>query len=509
MPEISILFTPENGKYVEKVKLPDDTIKDLHIDELISEITSVKKEYQLEDYFFTPLRDLDTIHYRQEISKNIEKANVFEALKFFGNLMSKVHSMTKLINELYYEENKYGWLLEAVLTYCNVLYSLNNLLNSKEITASGLKLLGEYLSKYISSEAFQNMSSEAKRLKEEISNLTYILIIEPGKFTVKPFDDEREYTSVIEEIFGKFNDEECSEEYKFDIVKATGMTHIEAKITEFLKKLYPEPFEKLKNFYERYLNFIDETIVNFEREVQFYISYFEFISNLKSKGLKFCYPSFTKDILTVNDAFDIVLASKEKLTSRIVCNDIFLKPEEKMIIITGPNQGGKTTYARMFGLIHYIASLGLPVPASYAEVLLPSGIYTHFERREDVKSEKSKLEEELFRLRKIIEEIDEESIVILNEPFSSAALHDAIELSEKIIREIIEKNVTAVWVTFLDTLTKLDKKIVSMVALVSADDPTIRTFKVTRKDADGKAYAISLAEKYGLTYEKIKGRFSI
>ena len=94
----------------------------------------------------------------------------------------------------------------------------------------------------------------------------------------------------------------------------------------------------------------------------------------------------------------------------------------------------------------------------------------------------------------------------MNEIFSSTTVHDALVLGTKVVDKVIELDLLCVMVTFVDELTLLGPSIVSMASTVNPDNPVERTFKIVRRPADGLAYAIALAEKYGLTYDQLRGR---
>jgi DNA mismatch repair ATPase MutS len=179
-----------------------------------------------------------------------------------------------------------------------------------------------------------------------------------------------------------------------------------------------------------------------------------------------------------------------------------------VLVVTGPNQGGKTTLARTIGQCSYLASLGCPVPAKRGSFTLPDAIYTHFDRQENLSSPHGKLHGELVRIHDILSQATPASLIIMNESFSSTTVSDALQIGSDIVRRIIKRDSTAVYVSFLDELGTVDPACVSMVAEVAADDPTRRTFTFTRRPADGLAYAAALATKHGLTYDILRQRIT-
>jgi DNA mismatch repair protein MutS len=504
---ISIL-SQRTGQEIERQEAPT-YFEDLHLDQIIDAITASKNDYDLKPFFYTPLRDVETIAFRHAVMQDMQDPTLMKYIKVFTENMSIVRSYLELREKIDFPYHKKGWFLEAALSYCEIITSLARNLALVDLKSQGLLAFRQYVSNYIQSSGFQSLLAETQEVKNALSQVRYGLIIQSGKFKVRKYEGENSnYTQEVEKIFEKFNQGDVKD-YRLRQNLESDMNHIEAIILDFVARLYPEPFAALDQFCERQSVFLDETILVFEREIQFYIVYLEFIATLARNGLAFCYPQISTNRREVyaEDAFDLALACALLRTRKpVICNDFSLEEPERIIVVSGPNQGGKTTFGRMFGQLHYLASLGCPVPGREARLFLFDQLFTHFERAEDIQNLRGKLQDDLVRIHNILDQATPNSILILNELFASTTLEDALFLSKEIMARVMDLDSLCLWVTFLDELSTLSEKTISMVSTVDPENPAVRTFKIIRKPANGLAYALSIVEKYHLTFEQIKER---
>ena len=502
----SVLFGREETP--QHTAIPD-FFGDLNLDQVVDAVTAGASEYDLRPFFQSPLASVDAIFFRHEVFRDLSNAKLFADVERFAASMRDVRVHTSLSEKLYYKLHKEGWFVRAIEIYCAAVQQFADDLACAPLASRGLVSLRDHLSSYVDSAGFKSLRDEGKRITEELSQLTYSVLVNDDSFTVRPFHNEAEYSAEVESTFEKFKQGAVASYLARYSNAPQDMNSIEAKVLEFVARLYPERFERLADYCKRQLHFVDGSIAVFDREIQFYISYLKLTTKLGRAGLPFCLSEMSnhsKDI-HCRDGFDIALALKLVSEGKsVVCNDFDMSGRERVIVVSGPNQGGKTTFARMFGQLHYLARLGCPVPCREARLFPFDQLFTHFERQEKVENLRGKLEDDLLRIRTIIDRTSPDSILVLNEIFTSTTIRDEIFLSRKIMEKIIARDLLCVWVTFVDELSTFSKQTVSVVSTVVPDQPALRTFRIERRGADGLAYAMAIAEKYGLTYDRVKER---
>lgn len=499
----AMAFDPSEEAREEPVFFPD-----LNLDQVIEAITAAKEEYDLKPFFYLPLKDVRQIRYRHDVFRDLEDPSLAACIRSFAQRMRAMREHLSRAQKLYYNYQKKRWFLDAVEIYCDAVADLLRDLELHPVRSRGFLGFRAYLQDYCRSERFLSLVEETKALQTDLSEVRYCVFIRNNTVRVHAYESLSDYTVAVERTFQKF-ESGATKDYRAKFPSWPEMNHVEARILDFVAKLHPEIFGRLDRFPEKQSDYLDETITRFDREIQFYIAYLEYLQPFRKAGLAFSYPrvSDTCRDIDVREGFDIALA-RELLKNHkpLVTNDFHLCSPETIFVVTGPNQGGKTTFSRTFGQLHYLAGIGCLVPGKEAQLFMPDNIFTHFEKEEELQNLRGKLLDDLVRIHAILERSTSKSVVIVNEIFSSTTLQDARSLSRVVMEKLMAKDLFCVWVTFLDELASLSEKTVSMVGTVDPEDPTVRTFKIVRRPPDGLTYALTLVERHRLTYQHIKER---
>lgn len=196
-----------------------------------------------------------------------------------------------------------------------------------------------------------------------------------------------------------------------------------------------------------------ESILSFfktlKNEIAFYVGCINLKNLIFSKNhpLSFPFPSCSiKRRFYFRNLYDICLLLR--LDKEIASNSLNVGGKNP-VIITGANQGGKSTFLRSIGIAQMMMQAGMPVPAECFSSEIYEGIFTHFKREEDRTMTSGKLDEELRRLSSIIDGMSSRSLILLNESFASTNESEASEIADQVVRSMADRGVRVFFVTHL------------------------------------------------------------
>jgi len=193
------------------------------------------------------------------------------------------------------------------------------------------------------------------------------------------------------------------------------------------------------------LNFL----VMLRTELAFYLGCVNLHDRLMELGEPMCFPvvaAASERRLASEGLYDISLALS--LGKQVVANDINAD-NKSLIIVTGANKGGKTTFLRSVGLSQMMMHCGMFVPARSFSANLCTGLFTHFKRKEDVSMESGKLDDELNRMSQIADHLSANSLVLFNEAFAATNEREGAEIARQIVAALSERQVKVIFVSHL------------------------------------------------------------
>lgn len=163
-----------------------------------------------------------------------------------------------------------------------------------------------------------------------------------------------------------------------------------------------------------------------------------------------------------------------------VGNDIDASGDQ-VVVVTGANRGGKSTFLRSLGQAQIMTQCGLFAPAAAFETNTKEAVFTHFKREEDTTMQSGKLDEELARMSAIIDHTRPGSLILFNESFASTNEREGSEIARQITHALIDAGISVVFVThlydFAHSLYSEDREH-SLFLRANREDEGHRTFKL-------------------------------
>ena len=563
MEQISLLH-PLNSKAVYRT-LTKEAVNDLSIDFLCEVLTKDTYERNsIKQLLINITDDEEVIKYRcdvfddflrfpqlrSDLSALLEKLDDLRELERFHN-DTEASSMWQLINRL-----------REMGGYVDYVTQIKTTLESIDIKSEGLLQLKSRVQAIYNDSGFPELRKDieetlakARRFKSITLGVNLDELLRPKTVGVISLNDKEFTDSGILKRFTKFANRESELHHGNDVsgfvsfhpanpstssfgfgkfvmgaqgdvnqVFSSELTGADP-LSDALKKVVTDILRRtvieIKSMLHKYVSIDGYSFISLMPEIIFYIRFAEFCDKIKEKNLPLCKAQVTdreERSCFISDIYNIKLAVKALNGEEvdIVTNEFSFDDNGRIYILTGPNRGGKTTITQAVGLAFLLAQNGIYVPASSMKFSPCDNIFTHFPADENDTVDLGRLGEESKRLSEIFGDATRYSLILLNESLATTNVAEGLYIAKDVVKAMRYLGVRSVFNTHMHDLARnLDEVNRSIegesviASMVTGVENGRRSFKVFIAPPQGVSYARDIAEKYGVTFEKIKATIDL
>ena len=563
--KFSLLYP--RGKTYEFTKIEDDAFHDLGLDVITKEVSSEPREQSIIANILSHLsEDPDVTNYRQD---------VFDDLKNLPDIREKISELFEKIefNKQYgvirksKDEVEGLWFLMHRLNqyrdYITCVDALKECLGDERIKSQGLKDYRSYIDEVYADAHFNELKKDLEKLTKETSEIQSVTIgmnlnsrLEATSMGIvsvnnKPFKKSnivsnfadgisgdkikegnewngdmhyrvvekqggQSFTGVMTEMIKATNPlvRSASSSTTTSIASGDGIANSPAQFDTVLNKMLDVMAKNLRRTLDKYAEMALSEVADVIPEFIYYIRFIDFLSKIEAKGFKLTKPKAVPkgDVsMQAKGFYNFKLAMNLLTPKDLVVNDLVFDNDHTIYILTGANRGGKTTATQGIGLLYALAQGGVYVPADSFEFAPADCIYTHFPADEDQTMDLGRLGEECIRFKEIFNEITDDSLILMNETFSTTSFEEGYYIACDSIKALLTKGARTIYNTHMHKLgidaedfSKDFKKKAS--SLIVKSDGGKRSFKLAIAPPEGSSYAADIAKKYGVTYEMLTGK---
>ena len=408
--------------------------------------------------------------------------------------------------------------------FINLLADLYAVLAAADLSSDGLVSLRGALATVLETPTYADLKRKLPALREPLQNIGSINIGINLDYELRPTSavllsinhrDEGGPRSLLGRLFGDEEDDfnelgGMRPPHRFPRDKKLRRFH---ELFQDVNDLMEQTARPVADALRRYVRTSSQTLLALEPELAFFVGAARMIERLQAQGIDFCQPEplpMSQRTAHIQGLVNLQLALAG---AQVVPSEVRFDDEGRIGVLTGPNSGGKTTYLRSVGLAQVVFQAGLFVPAAAARISPVASILTHFPRLET--RQQGRLAEEAERLRDIFAQMDDTSLVLLNETFSSTAFGEALYLAHDMLSGLSALGVRAIFATHLvevvDNFEEIEaavdahSRLYSLVAGIetNADGQPRPTYRITRRGPLGRSYAQEIARRYGISLQQI------
>lgn len=454
--------------------------------------------------------NIQVIAYRQQLFRELDTNSELKA--FFDYFKEKLD----ILNDLCQNDKNHTQGIEAdhrvrdlvVLSfYTELIKELSRRLDRINLTSSAMLNFKKIIAKISESEEFNKLSQSLGEISVVIESIKSITVgvnldaqLRPIEAGVVSFNSEY-YKSG--EWIDKLLRMDFSESQFSCIASMTRLSkklsfeenqQFRTAINNALDKVMTDAVKSARKSGFRALKEWAYDVLKLKEELDFIISAYRLMQSMNSAGGYYCYPVLKNDGSTaIYGLYHLVLAQKIPF-DQITLNDYILTPPHNTIILTGPNSGGKTIYTTAVAICYLLTGLGLPIPARKAEITPLSQIKLHFPSVNANQYKMGRLEEECKCLAEIQAELVPNTMIFMDETFSSTGAEEASMIAEQYIERLTAAGAKVLFSTHLHSLARslYDRPEISSLTV------ELGTYRVVKDSPNGSSCAERIAKQYGI-----------
>ncbi len=537
MEKFSLLY-PQNVQSSE-MTLNEEAINDLSVDYICEKLTGERYEQNIIKNIMIKIeRNPDIIRYRND---------VFDDIYHFPKLRERIK---ELLDELAYLKDLEKSAKDATAApiwqlvnrlqeldiYINCISGINQSLSEHDIKSEGLKNLKEFVSSVYNESGFDSLSEDIKSLVAEISSIKSVSLgvnldsrMVPVEVGIVSINDtaftKPNFLNKFLEFASKKS--EINNGASFDgmtkihtVGKVSGDDPLMSNLSRVVTEMLGTTVKQLKSKLSRYTNISGYSLTKLIPEFLFYIRWADFMEKVSDLGIPLCKPVITDNqnrSMKVKGIYNFKLAIQRVGGKEfdIILNDLDFSAEHRIYIMTGPNRGGKTTATQAVGLAFLMAQSGIYAPAEEIELSPVDNIYTHFPADENKTVNLGRLGEESKRMSEIFGTATNESLLLFNESLATTSFAEGLYIAKDVVkalrflgaRTIFNTHMHELAMTLDDVNTNIqgDSNVTSIITGIHDGQ---RSYKIFLAPPEGVSYAHDIAEKYGVTFDKLTKRIN-
>ena len=564
---ISIIFP--DGSYEKCKVLSETAVHDLGLDSVCRKLSDKAQEQGLILGVMSRIcADPEVVQFRLDVFEDI-----YNNPEFRNRMLEILDKIDFLRNYGSFrrdnEETSGTWdlihRLEEIRDYIGYVEALQECLGKADLKSKGLTGLATYIDEIYKDNAFRELKQDIANLKANTSNLKSVTVginlnerfeaKEIGLISIngKPFSKSLILENFTSRLAGRDN---LNEDGTWDgsprfqqfstsaepgdgfmgMIKARAMLtnpilamtlanvpneDMSRDVTRHMDRISDHILSKtvktLKEVLNKYVGLSIMNITALIPEFLYYVRWAEYVKRHVENGFVFSKASLLSDQgdarMRAQGFYNLKLADFVNSASDIVVNDLDFDDSKNLYLLTGANRGGKTTITQAVGLLYILAQGGIFVPAQKFGFTPVDDIFTHYPADEDKTLDYGRLGEECKRFRELFAECTPESLLLLNETFSTTSFEEGFFIAKDAVRAILKKGTRCIYNTHmhklaadidsLNTESAAEGALVKAESLVALSDGGQRSFKVKVAPPQGMSYARDIAEKYGVTYEML------